>query len=125
MKKSTRILYAEDSDMSTELIIHILKYKKYDVITADSAEDVIPLALAQNPDIIMMDVDLFGKSGIEVCNKIKNTPDLGNTSVFVVTNFPRDHVYNRMGGTSFDEYVSKPIDFNEFEQLIAKYTRSK
>ena len=59
------VLIIEDNDKNLELVRDILQAKGYDTLEAGTAEDGLEIARAHAPDLVLMDIQLPGMSGIE------------------------------------------------------------
>jgi DNA-binding response OmpR family regulator len=78
--QSPRVLYIEDHEDTRELVTLLLTQKSYEVVTGDSIESGIALAIAGNFDLYLLDSWLPDGSGLELCQLIrefdKTTPIL-------------------------------------------------
>jgi twitching motility two-component system response regulator PilG len=72
-------------------------------------------------DIIFLDVILPGADGYQVCKHIKKNPLLKQTPVVMLTSkaSPFDRVRGSLAGC--DTYLTKPVDYQEFKQVLEKY----
>lgn len=78
--QSPRVLYIEDHEDTRELVTLLLSQRNYEVVTGDSIESGIALAIAGEFDLYLLDSWLPDGSGLELCQKIRefdqNTPIL-------------------------------------------------
>jgi len=81
-------------------------------------EEGLQQALQQAPDVLFLDVEMPGMSGIEVIQKLK--PWLKNTEVVFVTAFP-EYGLAAAQNNAFD-YLLKPVDVEELQKLVYKLT---
>jgi two-component system, OmpR family, alkaline phosphatase synthesis response regulator PhoP len=63
-----RVLIADDEPDILEIIQYNLQSEGYEVVTAKNGNDAIDLAKKFQPDLIILDIMMPGKTGIEVCN---------------------------------------------------------
>jgi two-component system cell cycle response regulator DivK len=114
------ILIVEDNDKNMKLARDILQVKGYRTLEAESAEVGLPLAAAQKPDLVLMDIHLPGMNGIDALKKLRATPDTSRIPVlaFTASVMPQDR--REIMGAGFDGFVSKPINLKEFIAAIAK-----
>ena len=113
------ILIVEDNDKNMKLARDILQVKGYRTIEAESAEAGLPLAAAQKPDLVLMDIQLPGINGIEALKKLRASPETSPIPVlaFTASVMPQDR--KEIMSAGFDGFVSKPINLKEFIASIA------
>ena len=113
------ILIVEDNDKNMKLARDILQVKGYRTIEAESAEAGVPLATAQKPDLVLMDIHLLGMNGIEALKKLRASPETNRIPVlaFTASVMPQDR--KEIMSAGFDGFVSKPINLKEFIASIA------
>lgn len=70
------------------------------------------------PDIIMLDLNLPGKGGIEVLEEIKANPDLKRIPVIVLTTSNDDKNIESAYAVHANCYITKPVDFDKFSDVI-------
>ncbi len=113
-KKS--MLVVEDNKEISGYIRQVFK-SEYLVYGADDGESGYKMILEIMPDIIISDVMMPGMSGIELCNKVKENPELNHIPVILLTasTSPEIKLKGIEGGA--DDYISKPF---ETEVLMAR-----
>ena len=113
------ILIVEDNDKNMKLARDILQVKGYRTIEAETAEAALPLAAAQKPDLVLMDIQLPGMNGIEALKKLRASPETSPIPVlaFTASVMPQDR--KEIMSAGFDGFVSKPINLKEFIASIA------
>jgi len=96
-----------------------LRQQGYDIITASNGLMAFEKAVAERPDLIILDRQMPGMSGIEVCKKIRETAELSNTPVIFLTG--QDTKTEIMEGYSegANEYITKPFNLNELIETVA------
>ena len=108
MKK--RIIIVDDHEVVRLGLKSLLdQYPQYEVVAeADSAASAVEAALEMNPDIILMDIRLPGKSGIEACEAIKSrNPDI---QVIMLTSYAEDEMLFSAIKAGASGYVLKQIN---------------
>lgn len=115
------ILVIEDEPKVAKAICEGLKSEKYQVTVAVSGEDGYFLATTQAFDLILLDLMLPGRSGLEILTALRKQKC--QTPVLILT--ARDAVEDRVEGldTGADDYVVKPFAFPELLARIRALTR--
>ena len=75
---------------------------------------------APRPDLVLLDLNLPGKSGLEVLQVIKQTPELKSIPVVVLTTSDRDEDVNRCYLHGTNSYLTKPVQFDECLRLVTE-----
>ncbi len=111
-----KILVVDDSPTQLKMATAPLIEEGYEVITATNGEEALQQALAERPDVIVLDVVMPIMDGFQACRKIKASPDIGNTPVIMLTskNQKADEFWGKRQGA--DVYLTKPF---EAEDLLA------
>ncbi len=115
-----KILIADDNKFLVEILKADLELLNYEVYTAKDGEEALEIVQRVRPDLIILDIMMPKYNGYQVCRKIKNDPELKNTIIIILTakTAPDDKYWGKDCGA--DEYVTKPFDTNELENLIRK-----
>jgi|SRR3989344_5192308 len=105
MTKNKKILIIEDDLFVRELYENIFRKKGYDVVSAADGEEGLNKALTEKADIILLDIMLPVKSGIEVLKSLKksSTPSQ-KTPVFLLTNLGQESIIKeafRLGAVGY------------------------
>lgn len=113
------ILIVEDNEYNQKLARDVLQVKGYRVLVAETAEAGIPMALAEKPDLVLMDIHLPGMNGIEALAKLRAAPETREIPVlaFTASVMPQDR--REITSAGFDGFLSKPINLKEFLETIS------
>ena len=108
-----RVIIVEDEDTLIELLEYNFKKEGYTVETATDGESALDKILFKSPDLIILDWMLPKLSGIELCRQIRNTKQIKNIPVIMLT--ARGEERDRLKGLEMgaDDYVTKPFSINE------------
>ena len=112
------ILIVEDNDKNLKLVRDVLQVKGYATLEAGNAEDGIALARARLPDLVLMDIQLPGMSGIEAIGLLRADPATAAIPVVAVTASVMPQDRNKITEAGFDAYVGKPINLKEFLDTV-------
>ncbi len=105
-----RILIADDDLEVQELLKFTFETEGYAVLAASDGEEAYNLALAEKPDLVVLDVNMPKMTGFEVCEKIRDNPGLWLTPVIILTSLTKTK--DRITGIKLgaDEYLGKPFE---------------
>jgi two-component system cell cycle response regulator DivK len=117
------VLVVEDNELNMKLFRDLLEVQGYRVLETRDGLEALKLARQHHPDLILMDIQLPGVSGLEVTKWIKDDSTLRAIPIIAVTAFAMkgDEEKIRRGGC--EAYMAKPISVVNFlrtvEQLLA------
>ncbi|MDH5656592.1 MAG: response regulator [Spirochaetia bacterium] len=117
--RSITVLYIEDNPANLHLVDSIFQISgSYNLLSAETAELGIEIAIDQKPDLILMDIDLPGINGYDALKILKDDKRTGDIPVIAVSaHAMKEHI--EMGKNSnFTAYMSKPLDINLFLETI-------
>lgn len=104
-----KILIADDEADILEIVSYNLELHGYDVITAADGDQALKMAKEHHPDLIILDIMMPKKNGIEVCKILRSQPEFKDTLIVFLTalNDELSHVKGLELGA--DDFISKPI----------------
>src|ERR1700739_2633992 len=85
MISAKKRLIADDEPDILEILQFNLQAEGYDVITAKNGDEAIELAKKHSPDLIILDIMMPGKNGIDVCNILRMSPAFNDTLIIFLT----------------------------------------
>ncbi|MEO9900038.1 phosphate regulon transcriptional regulator PhoB [Nisaea sp.] len=114
---SPKILIVEDEAPIVTLLRYNLEREGFEVLEAGDGEEAILLAMEKTPDLILLDWMLPLLSGVEVCRRLRRTPETKGVPVIMLT--ARGDEGDRIRGLNAgaDDYITKPFSPSE---LIAR-----
>lgn len=80
-----KILVIEDFELLQKMYVDILTRFDYDVITADNGRDGLRLATADQPDIVILDIDLPQMSGVDVLKRLREQSNTKDLRIMIIT----------------------------------------
>ena len=104
-----KILVVDDEQQIRSLIQEAFVRKGYVVRTAESGEEAYEILQHTKFQVIFLDLNMPGMSGVELCKRIRK--DFPKVSVFAITGFPTRFEVHNCRKAGFDGYFVKPITF--------------
>lgn len=112
------VLVVEDVDDTRELMRLALEERGYRVLEAENGEQAVEVALAEHPDVILMDLSLPVLDGLEATERIRQHKEFSTTPIVAVTAHQETDLRADAQASGFTAYVTKPIDFNWLNELL-------
>ena len=109
-----RILIIEDSPVNMALTVAILENAGHAVLQADHAVEGIEIARREQPDLILMDIQLPDLDGLTATRMLKSDPRTAKLPVIALTAFAMKGDEDETRAAGCDGYVTKPIRYKEF-----------
>lgn len=103
------ILIADDEADILEIIGYNLSREGYKVLEAKDGNQALDLARQHHPDLIILDIMMPYKSGIEVCNILRTQPEFKETLIVMLTALSDEGSHIKGLDSGADDYLSKPI----------------
>ena len=104
-----KILIADDEPDILEIVEYNLQNEGYEVATAKNGNEAIDLAKRFNPDLIILDIMMPGKNGIEVCNILRMQPAFNDTLIIFLTALSDEVTEVKGLETGADDFITKPV----------------
>lgn len=122
-----KVLVVDDEPFNLEIMQEILD-EHYQVLYAKSGDECLEMAPKEMPDVVLLDVNMPGMSGYEVCLQLKDSPRTMNIPVTFVSAL--DTLAERLAGYEVggDDYICKPFEANELRSKVSiavKYKRER
>jgi DNA-binding response OmpR family regulator len=108
-----KILVVDDSRTALFMVTTILRKESYELVTACDGEQALEVALAERPDLILMDVIMPRKTGFEACRELKRRDDTKSIPVILVTTRGEGENVEAGFQSGCNDYVTKPINAQE------------
>ena len=120
-----KVVIVDDNASSLELEMFLFEVKNFQIFGAENARDGIALAIAEIPDVIVMDVRLPDLSGIEAAKILRQHPDTKDIPIVFVTASIMAEGRALIDNIPNSGFISKPINTRTFVDDVLKYIRAK
>ena len=120
-----KILVVEDHPDSREILVFQLRHVGYEAIGAETAEEGIEKALAEGPDVVVMDLGLPGLDGIEATVRLKQNPQTAHIPVIALTAWGEQFHKEKALAAGMMEYLTKPARLQVIKDVIEKVLQTK
>ena len=118
-----KVLYFEDNPANLRLVERFFyRQPEYVMFSATTPTQGLAMLDVEKPDIVLLDINLPEMSGYEVIREIKRHPEFANLPVIAISANAMDSHITRAFEEGFNEYLTKPINFEELLSLIQQYT---
>ena len=105
-----RVLVIEDNRDNLRLITYALNRSGYEVVSAETGEEGVQLALAERPFFIVMDLDLPGIDGYRATRNIRDAETGNPIPIIAVTSYAMVGDREKAIASGCNGYIEKPID---------------
>jgi len=120
-----KILIVEDNPQNMKLIEMTLRGKGYTLLKATDGEEALDMAMREQPDLIIMDMQLPKLNGLEVTKQLRKTSAFSHTPIIALTAYAMKGDREKFISGGCDAYVSKPINTRELPGMIAEMLRQR
>lgn len=105
-----RVLIIEDDDNNLVLIADLLRHSGYETIQAMTGEEGVRLAIEEQPDFALLDIQLPDIDGYAVLDRIRRSPQGVGIPIIAMTSYAMSGDRQRLLAAGCDGYIEKPID---------------
>ena len=118
-----KILIADDEVSVQRVLARVLGSQSYELLRVSNGRDALDVALAQSPDIILLDINMPEKNGWDVLRELRGNSQTRMIPVIMVTGFGA--VSDEVGGLEMgaDDYITKPFATAELKARVAAALR--
>jgi two-component system, OmpR family, alkaline phosphatase synthesis response regulator PhoP len=129
MSTIKKILIADDEPDILEIIQYNLHAEGFEVITAKNGNEALEKAKKHLPDLVILDIMMPGKTGLEVCNLLRAQPIFKNTLIIFLTALNDEGTEIKGLETGADDYITKPISpkvlVSKVNALFRRFTKEE
>jgi two-component system cell cycle response regulator DivK len=105
-----KVLVVEDNRDNLRLITYALQREGYEVVSAETGERGVEIAIRERPIFIVMDINLPGIDGLETIQRIRESEADGNIPIAALTSYTMEGDRQRIMAAGCNAYFEKPID---------------
>jgi len=113
-----KVMVVEDNPQNMKLLEMLLRSKSYVLLKAYDGEEALDIAIREEPDLIVMDMQLPKMSGIEVTKRLRQMPVFRHTPIIALTAYAMRGDKERFLEAGCNAYLSKPISTRELPVII-------
>jgi len=119
---SKRILVVEDRDDSRMILVAMLsRFCGYETIESANGAEAIEKAVAEKPDLILMDLDLPDISGIDAAKAVKENPNTAHIPIVAQTAWSSRQWKGKVLRIGMVDYLEKPVSMELIKATIEKF----
>ena len=122
-KGARKILIADDEPDIVEILKYNLQKEGYQVFTAANGDEAIEAAKQTDPHLVVLDIMMPKKTGVEVCEVLRAQPQFKDTLIMFLTALNDEATQIKGLTTGADDYISKPISPNVFLSKVQSLLR--
>jgi two-component system cell cycle response regulator DivK len=115
-----RVLVVEDNELNLKLFCDVLRAHDYAAEPVRDPREAVARALAFQPDLVVMDIQLPYISGLELIGQMKRDAKLKAVPVMAVTAYAGREDEERIRAAGANSYVSKPISVMRFVEEVRR-----
>ena len=120
----SKILIVEDNPANMTLAVFLLESAGHTVIKSSDAEAGVALARTEQPDLILMDIQLPGMDGLQATVLLKKDELTRGIPVIALTALVMKGDEERILAVGCDGYIAKPMRYREFLATVAQHLAS-
>jgi two-component system cell cycle response regulator DivK len=115
------ILIVEDNALNMKLFGDVLEAQGYTTLRVRDGEAAIDAARSGQPNLVLMDIHLPGRSGVDIAKEMKLDPTLRDIPVVAITAYALRGDRERILAVGCSDYVAKPVSIDRLIDVVAAY----
>lgn len=123
--KNIKILVVDDEPDIVEILKYNLEKEKFTVFRAYSGEECITSAIANNPDMIILDIRMPGMTGIEACRSLRENEKFAETPILFLTADSDEYTTMNAFDAGGSHFITKPIKPSILVSIIKELTEKE
>ena len=119
------ILIVDDSSMSRQMVRSVVETLGFTPVEATDGIQAIAQARYHEPVLIVLDIIMPGKSGIETLQELRNEPKFAETPIIMLTSKSERESIQQALLAKANDYLVKPVNLRELEKRIKQFTKEQ
>ena len=115
-----KILLVEDDPKNMRVLTMVLRPHGYTLLEATDGENALEMAVAEQPDLILMDMQLPRISGLDATRRLRQMPEFNDTPIVALTAYAMKGDREKFIEAGCDAYLSKPVSTRELPEVVAE-----
>lgn len=116
-----KVLVVEDNELNMKLFQDLLSLMDCEIIATRTGTNAFELCKTYIPDLILMDIQLDGISGIDIIKQVKSDSELSDIPVIAISAYAMKHEEAKILQSGCDKYISKPMSIEHFFSTVKHY----
>jgi len=120
LTKGKRVLVVDDYESGRNTLGRLLRMMGYQVLLAEDGPSGLQAAAEFRPEVVLMDINMPGMSGLEVARRLRGTPEFSATRLVALSGYGQEEDFKRSREAGFDFHLTKPVGMEALEELLNK-----
>jgi len=116
----SKVLVVEDHTANRKLVCDLLRRAGHEVLEANNADEGIPMARQERPDLVVMDIQMPGTDGLTATRLLKADAMTSSIPVLVLTAHAMAGDEQRFKEGGCDAYLPKPLRYRAFLEMVER-----
>ena len=112
------VMVVDDASLTRETLTRLLKREGYATQSASTGREALHLIEEQQPDLVLLDVMMPGKTGFEVCQAVRGDESLAGMKILMLSAKGRETDLAKGQALGADAYMTKPFSTRELADKV-------
>ncbi len=119
-----KILFVDDDPLTLEMLSKAVGLHGHTALTGNTAEKALALGASEQPDLILLDMNMPGTNGIAIIRQLRAQPETSLIPVLMLSASPEIDMESQVRAAGGQGYLLKPINLKHLIEVIREYTPS-